>query len=365
MTTEIKTANRILRIPLAPLHKDLRNDLRELGYNCAAYGNCLLSESYAKAKGLQAEWKTYTDWNTKLASGVRDAINQECVGMWRRIGKKILSGQQTLARFSNGRAIVVRGSRVEVMNEGEQYSVLAKLWPASVKSATLFNVDMKAIRKDWYLASTLQKLGTEYKVTKATILLDKDKTYVLVAYQKPLPVATEKSATAVMGLEGTLLRIRCEGRTLSFGGNVSHILTIKENFAQIKERLGRDLRGRNKHEKYRIFAKYGTFEQWVRGPLHQLSKAVVNWAVTQNVGSLTWETSELEDSIKFPWSEFRSLIEYKCQDVGIAFAQPTTITQILKAKEEERWAERNKKKMKQFTATMGAAGESQSEPPKS
>ena len=75
-------------------------ELRRLAYQCAAFANTLLTESYLKAKNQQLKFTTYTDFAEVLSAGIRDAIERECVGLWRRLGKQILRGEQTLARFS-------------------------------------------------------------------------------------------------------------------------------------------------------------------------------------------------------------------------------------------------------------------------
>src|SRR5574341_1430015 len=97
--------------------------LRRLAYQCAAFGNQMLNESYAKIKGWPAGG-TYKDFSATLSAAIRDAVNRECVGIWRRNGKLILRGEQTLARFSANRALVVRdrGIKIERRADGHEKS---------------------------------------------------------------------------------------------------------------------------------------------------------------------------------------------------------------------------------------------------
>src|SRR3990167_6945846 len=97
--TDASTTQRTVRVPLDLVPDATWRELRQLAYRCAAYGNHQLSASYVKAKGGPV-LPTYTDARGDLSAAIRDAVGREGVGIWRRLGKKILRGEQTLARFS-------------------------------------------------------------------------------------------------------------------------------------------------------------------------------------------------------------------------------------------------------------------------
>src|ERR1041385_750075 len=84
---------RTIRVPLVAVEDETWRELRRLAYLSSNYSNNMLSSSYCEAKGLKAEWTTYTDYADQLSAAVRDALGRECVGLWRRLGKKILRGE--------------------------------------------------------------------------------------------------------------------------------------------------------------------------------------------------------------------------------------------------------------------------------
>jgi hypothetical protein len=108
----MKMVNRTVMVPLEFLPDEQWREVRRLAYQCAQYGNWSLSASYARAKGV-VSIENYKESSDTLSAAIRDAVGRECVGIWRRLGKKILRGETTCARFSVGRGDVTNQPAVK------------------------------------------------------------------------------------------------------------------------------------------------------------------------------------------------------------------------------------------------------------
>jgi hypothetical protein len=69
---------------------------------------------------------------------------------WRRMEKRILKGEQTLARFSVDRALVVRGNGVICQRDDDgDLELKVRLHPKNVAPATLLSVFFVGLRYSW------------------------------------------------------------------------------------------------------------------------------------------------------------------------------------------------------------------------
>lgn len=348
-------AQRTILVPLEFVTDETWVALRRLSYLCAAFGNHLLSSSYCAVKGLTG-LTPYTDAKGELSSAVRDAVSRECMGLWRRLGKKILRGEQTLARFAADRALVVRDRGVRLLQEGAGYTVTLRVHPRNAGEVTRLPVWMPAPKRDAWLAATLDALARgEFEITKGTLQFERPgrKLYIRITYvrstggtlspashdagtrgalQAPHPVSGAPGTFAVVEYrpepEPGLLFVRCDGRTLSLHDAVYRLSQMKTHFAGIHARLRRCLgkRGRRRDHR-RALVQAGSFERWAEGPLHQLSRQIVDWATEQRAIGVHWtiETPNVQkpsNSLeRLPWYRLKEFVTYKAADAGLRFSQ--------------------------------------------
>ncbi len=322
--------DRTVRIPLEALPDPTWITLRRIAYQCAAFGNHLLSASYLRAKG-GPKLPAYRDANGVLASAVRDAVNRECVGLWRRLGRRILRGEQTLARFSADRALVVRERGVHLATDADgAYIVQLRVQPKRVGDVACLPVWQPGLRKNPYLSNIVEALWTgRWTVTKATVQFERPgrKVYVRLHYRKPTAATREEGPTATLawtvGVEGAErpgeLWLRCEGRALSLNDTVTRLSRMKTHFAGIHARLRRDLGKRGRRRVHRLaLLKAGSFEQWAGGPLHQVAHEIVRWALEQRAGALTMH---LPNDGALPWHRLALLVVAKAEEQGLIASQ--------------------------------------------
>jgi hypothetical protein len=321
--SDAQTVSRVVRVPLEMVRDETWRDLRRLAYHCATFGNTLLSESYTKAKGLKAEFNTYTDFNEMLSAGIRDAVSRECVGLWRRLGRVILRGEQTLARFSADRALVVRGRGVRLERNGDGIVAQLRLHPRSQAEVTELKVWPHALKRDRYLRTLLDNLAAgEWKIAKGTILFRRPgrKIFLLLSYNKPLEELVAGSETATCEITADALVVRATtGHRLALGDRMHRLSAMKEHYAGIRRRLHHDLNKRGSRYKHRqALLKAGSFEKWAQGPLHELSRHIIDWCRAENCGELRWIVAH--DAPELSWDKLERLCGYKAGEAGIKVA---------------------------------------------
>lgn len=324
--SSLRTVDRTVRVPLEAVPDAQWIILRRLAYACAAWGNRVLSEQYAKAKGLTAEWKTYREDNDVLSAAIRDAVSREVIGMWRRLGRRILRGEQTLGRFSADRALVIRDRGVRlVRDETGAYVLRLRLHPQAVDEATELKVWMPALRKDRYLRELLAAAHAgDFPITKATLQFERPgrKVYVRLAYQKTLGAAPVRVGAAEVTTEPDEgLMIRANGHRLSLADRVTRLREMKAHYAAIHARLRRDLGKRGRRQIHRrALLTAGSFEAWSSGPVHELSRAVIAWCVAEQVAVIVWRV--VADG-ELPWDRLHEQVTYKAVDAGLTVVSPS------------------------------------------
>jgi hypothetical protein len=347
-----KAEHRVVRVPLRMFpvpprgssEPDVWRDLRRAALFAATYGNARLSEYYVSSRAASRkvdmpEWGTvYTDYADTLSAVVRDAIDREAQGIWQRIGKDVFRGAQTVARFQAGRSLVFRDRGVKLMqtpptkeSKGRPgYTVALRVFPRKVNPLPHeFEVFGPALAKDPYLARLLGKLWRKedgHAITKATLVFERPgrKIFLLLSYSKPVvQVDSKKVVCTVEWNEERGLHLRCEGREISLNDHIHRLRVMKRNFEGIHKRLKHDLAKARRFHAYRgALVKAGTFTTWSRGPLHDLSKKVVDWAVLQKAGNIEWRVPPMKDAARddqAPWQRIAQLVEYKARDAGVAF----------------------------------------------
>ncbi len=314
---------RIVRVPLRPLPDETWRLLRRHAYQGAVYGNALLSEQYAAAKGLQAEWKTYTDHNQILSAAVRDAIGREVIGIWRREGRKVLRGEQTLGRFSADRALVVRDRGVRLVSwGGGNLAFHLRVAPKPAPLLTL-PVEMRAVRgwKGTFLNLLLQKLlAGQYPLTKASVVFERPgrKVSLFVAYAKLLnPNAPPQAREAeVVVLSDCTTRLQAQGQVLTLTDRIYRLIHMKQHFERIHARLRASLgKAGRRRDLRRSLRRAGNFETWAQGPLHVLSAQIVAWCQSHSVTILRWHLDPGAPSL--PWAKLQEFVKYKGEEIGL------------------------------------------------
>jgi hypothetical protein len=116
---------------------------------------------------------------------------------------------------------------------------------------------------------------------------------------------------------------------------ITRMVTMKKNFAGIHKRLKHDLaKARRFHEYRRALTKAGNFDTWVQGPLHELTRRMVDWAQIQGAGNVEWRVAIPDDvplNDRAPWSRIQAEVAYKAEEAGMAF----TVAKPPKKKEEK------------------------------
>ena len=310
--------HRTCRVPLKIPNAKQWLELRRLAHSCAMFGNHLLTESYAKAQGVSG-LHPYTDYNGLLSSAVRDAVNGDCVGIWRRTGKRILKGEQTLARFSADRALVVRGNGVILQrNDGGALEIKVRLHPKDIAPATLLPVWMPALARDRWLADIVDRLeSSAYPLTKLTLSFERPgrKVIALVSYRKPISRCDPAQNEATLECSCEECRLRCGNYALSLNDAIHRLSAMKQHFGGIHSRLRRHLGRSGRRRTLRLaLLKEGTFENWAQGPLHQLSREIVEWCQEHEVGLLR---VKIASAGNLPWARPLGLIQYKADEAGV------------------------------------------------
>jgi hypothetical protein len=316
---QLRLVHRTCRVPLRISNQTQWIELRRIAYLCASFGNHLLTESYAKAKGVSG-LHPYSDYRAMLSAAVRDAVSSECVSIWSKLGRQILRGEQTLARFAVDRALVVRGQAVSLERTPADGLVLrARLLPAQAGPAMTFAVWMPALRRDRWLSDVLGRLeSASYRLTRLAVVFERPgrKVAAFVSYCKPVGTSVRATNEAMFECANQDCRLRCGEHALSLNDAIHRLTVMKEHFAGIHSRLRRHLGKRGRRHAFRqALLKAGTFEQWAQGPIHQLSRQIVDWCREHNVGELRWNVEQA--SAELPWARLEAFVIYKAEDANI------------------------------------------------
>lgn len=319
-----RAAERTCRVPLRHPAAEQWKELRELAYWCANYGNHVLTQLYAKTKGVKG-LRPYSEYRYALSSAIRDAVDRECQGVWRRLGRKIMRGEQSLATFSADRALVVRGRGVRLTRVDNGDAVLrVRLQPRDKAPATVLRIWMPALRRDPWLAGIIEKIETgTFPLTRLTLEFKRPgrKVIALLAYRRSLVESQPKSNEATLEYAGGECRLRSDGSVLSLNDAIHRLSAMKLHFTDVHRRLRRDLGKPGRYRTLRrALLKAGTFERWAEGPLHQLSRRIVDWCGSHQVGVLRWEIHKA--SLELPWTRLENLVQYKGDDLGIRILKP-------------------------------------------
>jgi hypothetical protein len=320
----VRAAERTCRVLLRHPGAEQWKELREIAYGCANYGNHVLTELYARTKGVKG-LRPYSEYRDRLSSAIRDAVDRECQGVWRRLGRKIMRGEQALATFSADRALIVRGRGVRLcrVDNGDMV-VRVRLQPKDLAPATLLRIWMPALRRDPWLAGVVEKIESGvYPLTRLTFEFKRPgrKVLALLTYKRSIAESEPKYNEATLEWVDGECRLRSDGSMLSLNDAIHRLSAMKLHFMDVHRRLRRDLGKPGRYRTLRrALLKAGTFERWAEGPLHQLSRKIVDWCSSHQVGVLRWDIHR--SSVDLPWARLESLVQYKGEDLGIRIVRP-------------------------------------------
>jgi len=323
-----KYLQRTVKVPLEFVSDELWLSLRKLAFECSRYGNYQLNASYGKAKGWTVSSESasaYQELSGVLSSYVRDALTHgECVGIWRRLGKKILRGEQTLARFSADRALVCRekkGNGINVLRrDGGNFVIALTLQPKQY-SRTELPVYMPALKRDTMLRELLDKFcAGELRVSKASIIFERPgrKIFCLLSYAKPKPEMVGGETAVLRWNESGELWLACNQRGLNLTEYFYRLWHKKIHFAGIQRRLRSCLGKSGKRRTLRRILLQQSYEEWADGPIKQLAAKIASWSREQDSGTILLTVPK---DGEIPWARIISAIKNRCEADGLECAE--------------------------------------------
>jgi hypothetical protein len=339
-----KLVNRVVRIPLVRVSNEQWMELRKLAFICTHFGNHLLTNRYAYARGLrypppaegEKKKSPYRDYGSLLSAPVRDSINIECDAVWTNLGTEILRGAQTLARFSVGRALTIRDRGITVGDT----EIILKLHPGR-NEGTILPIYMKGVAKDWFLSDLLNKFRSQqYKVVKGTLCFKRPGRDIelLLTYQKPVMTLAHGNRRAFLRVnQYDELWLDCEGRHLSLTHWIAKLRHMKKHFANIHARLRRSLK---RHARHQALTKCGGYEDWAHGVIHQLTAEIIGWCQKQGCRDIYVAfPKKRQDEEDIAWAGIAEMLKYKCEDNGMPIEVEYFLPNNPKSKELQELAE--------------------------
>ena len=363
---------RTLRVQLDKDH--LSDDawalLRQLSCEAARFCNAVISDQWANAMGYAPteQGSVFTREAGRLSADVRLMLNGEAFAAWKRHGKRILAGAQRGPLFGADRALVCRAGQMDrgrhrrnawISRAGERYDLTLRLLGEKHGPRSTFRLWWKP-QSDGYVSPILEGLASgDRRLLKVSLVFERPgrKVFALLAYESEIDVRPAGQRHATLGpleKDGTLwLRMDgADGRpsNVNYTAKVHRLAHMKEHFAGIHKRLTRRMRRSGpgwRQEHRRALVKAGSFGEWAKGPLHQLSADVIQSCKKAGVGFLSIAPLTGHD---LPMYSLITMLEYKATESGIQ------ITQLdLADKPTERAAKRPVEKKKRGIAAQTKA----------
>lgn len=298
----------------------------------------------------------YTDYNKELSSKVRDAMTTEVDAVWAKYAKRVLAGHKSLPTFNSDRALTVReqhGAGVSVRRDGDGFSVAFNFLPGGTESEEVYPVYKMHEKKVMWLTEMLEGMANNrIPVKKAAIVFDKRRPRKIMAritYLKKFDLETDAlGATASIGPVGNdgELYVRMPGRNQSLTHYVQLLADKKRDRAGIWQRIRLSKR-RN------AMRKFETFEKWSHGPLHQLSRSIVQFCVDNKCRSLEWcivPKGEVS-GYALPWEKLKMMVDYKAREASVSVVDEKQLLDK-PSKEDAKWARSVNKNLREIGQSM-------------
>lgn len=331
---KIMEVRRTVRVPIERPNDATWKKLRDTSFMASRFGNRMLARQYAKKLGwtsvegdLRGEYK---DDNDKLGGEVRKAIQNETLWIWTRSGRNILAGRDRLARFSADRALRLpadpnnRGAIF--LRTGDDYVIACAIEPKKVAERIRLRVWLQStrIQKDSYIREAIERIWQGvWRPRTVALVFDQRKHSIdaLISCLMPLHVAPtgERSATIGPILDGRLWLRFEHGPSVELTDCVREAEDKKQHFSGIQQRLrrraGRHAGWRQGYRKK--LRELGSFEDWSRNWMHQLSRRIVAACRTHGASSLSF--IDLQGDL--PWFRVREQCSYKGQEFGLVVSK--------------------------------------------
>jgi len=325
-----------------PDSKALYNRLRDLSWQAARYRNSMIRRVWAQAVGLvDAENPDDRTSATKLgrktekgelSGDAYSCAESEVKGAWSRDAKKILAGQplpEWKPVGKNASALSVTGkakqkdSGIRLEWDGKQYFLLLRAQSKDSPGGSWLRLPIaKNTKCDEHQGPILKAmLDWTIPIKKATVHVERRGITVRLSYPLELPALPPPGQrVAVLGpvdASGRLL-LRTETQTKDYTSKLTRITDMKDRWDAVRRRVKAQIGRRKGHAKTKriLLARLGT-QEWLDTYIHEWTRQVVTWCVSQHVGTI--QIANLE-TLDWPAYQFRQQLAYKADEVGIKVA---------------------------------------------
>src|SRR5262245_9948364 len=322
--------------------RELFNRLRDLGWQAAHYRNNCIRSMWAEATGLRVdpEQKDKHDVSKRarqmekgeLSGAAYSAAEREVSAAWTRDRKKILAGQP-LPEWKPSAALSIRGhkekksSGVRIEMEDGQYVAYLQAQSDKSPGGSWSRVPIaKNTKRDEYQGEILNAMVSwAIPIAKATVQMKRSSIILRLTYEKerpPLPSIGKRVATLGPLEQSGRLLLRTELQTKDYTAEFANLMERKDSWDKIRRRALAQVgwrRGQARMKRKRLANL--TWEDWLLTHLHTWTRRVIDWAVTQGVGTIQVVSIDTKD---WPAYKFMQLLRYKADEAGIEVKEDGT-----------------------------------------
>jgi transposase len=326
-----------------PSHRELYQELRDLGWQAAHYRNMMLRAKWAQAYGWTApsapddkagpSKEVRQREKGELSGDAYSAAEMEVQGVWTREGKRILAGAP-LPEWRPDAALSVTGkakredSGVQLIRRGDDYIVRLRARSNQDPRGSWIEIPIKrgSARDEWQGPILDQMLRWEIPMKKATVHVERRGITVRVTYPLALPALPppgERRAVISITQDGRFL-VRTETQTKCFTDRYQYLLRRSDDWELVRRRVLAQCGRRKGHarRKREAIARIG-WHDWLNDFLHRWTAEIVQWCRSQLVGTI--EIAEI-GALTWPAAHFRQLLTYKAEEHGISVTAGADVT---------------------------------------
>jgi len=326
-----------------PSHRELYQELRDLGWQAAHYRNMMLRAKWAQAYGWTApsapddkagpSKEVRQREKGELSGDAYSAGEMEVQGVWTREGKRILAGAP-LPEWRPDAALSVTGkakredSGVQLVKRGDEYVVRLRARSNRDPRGSWIEIPIKrgSARDEWQGPILDQMLTWQIPMKKATVHVERRGITVRITYPLALPALPppgERRAVISITQDGRFL-VRTETQTKCFTDRYQYLLRRSDDWELIRRRVIAQCGRRKGHarRKREAIARIG-WHDWLHDFLHRWTAEIVQWCRSQLVGTI--EIAEI-GALTWPAAQFRQLLAYKAEQHGISVATGADVT---------------------------------------
>jgi hypothetical protein len=316
--------------------------LRRRASEAMAYRNRYARALWAKAQGLQVDPAHAGDVQDvekhirryehgDISAGIYVECEAEVKKDWARDGRKVLAGAP-LPQYRQKDSLAFHGhkrqaeSQIQIITTDQGYAVRLHVSARHVEGEHWLTIPVaRRTQHDEYRVPLLEQMCTwQIPIKKATVIFKvaAGKTLLRLTYPvtRALPPVGERHATLSQLQDGRVL-LRTETAVQDYTSRLVHLTRLKDQWdaitrrwrAQIGRRRGHARLARRKNASLHADDQRHTL-------LHQWSREMVTWLITQGVGTLT-----IVGLVGGDWaaSQLQALLAYKCAEAGIQLVAPT------------------------------------------